>query len=104
MEHHKIDFASMAWTSPAVGVRYKVYEREGQKLRLVEFSRDFVEPDWCVKGHVGYILEGCMEIDFVGKKEVLGPGDGLFIPAGESHKHKGRVLTDMVKVILVEAV
>ena len=33
---------------------------------------------------------------------MFGPGDGLFIPAGEKHKHKGRVLTDVVKIILVE--
>ena len=43
-----------------------------------------------------------MEIDFDGKKEVFGPGNGIFIPAGEKHKHKGRVLTDKVKVVLVE--
>jgi quercetin dioxygenase-like cupin family protein len=43
-----------------------------------------------------------MEMDFDGEKEILGPGDGVFIPAGEGHKHKGRVLTDIVKVILVE--
>jgi hypothetical protein len=39
---------------------------------------------------------------FDGKKEIFGPGDGIFIALGEEHKHKGRVLTDKVKVILVE--
>ena len=43
-----------------------------------------------------------MEIDFDGEKEVFGPGDGIFITAGEEHKHKGRVLTDKLKAILVE--
>lgn len=28
--------------------------------------------------------------------------NGVFIPAGEKHRHKGRVLTDKVKVIAVE--
>jgi quercetin dioxygenase-like cupin family protein len=69
---------------------------------LVEFDREFVEPDWCAKGHIGYILEGKIEIDFDGDKEVFGPGNGVFIPAGEKHKHKGRVLTDKVKAILTE--
>jgi hypothetical protein len=45
-----------------------------------------------------------MEIDFNGKTVVFGPGNGVFIPAGEKHKHKGKVLTDVVKVILVEDV
>lgn len=104
MEQCKVDFESMAWESPAEGVRFKAYEQGGRKLRLVEFAKEFVEPDWCRKGHIGYILEGQIEIDFDGEVIVFGPGDGVFIPAGEEHRHKGRVLTDKVKVILVEDV
>ena len=102
MEQYKIDFESMEWESPAEGIRFKAYEQDGKKLRLVEFTKDFVEPDWCTKGHTGLILEGQMEIDFDGTVIVFKAGDGVFIPAGENHKHKGRVLTDKVKVILVE--
>ena len=102
MEQYKIDFESMEWKTPTDGVKFKAYEQGGRKLRLVEFSKEFVEPDWCTKAHIGLILEGQMEIDFDGEKEVFGPGNGIFIPAGEKHKHKGRVLTDKVKAILVE--
>lgn len=102
MEQYKIDFESMPWESPTAGVKFKAYERDASKLRLVEFSKEFVEPDWCTKGHIGYILEGQMEIDFDGEKEIFGPGDGVFIPAGQDHKHKGRVLTEKVTAILVE--
>ncbi len=104
MKQYRIDFESMEWESLADGVRFKAFEQDGRKLRLVEFSKEFVEPDWCTHGHIGYILEGQMEIDFSGEKELFGPGDGVFIPAGQEHKHKGRVLTDKVKVILVEDV
>lgn len=102
MNQYKIDFESMEWEVPADGVRFKAFEQGGRMLRLVEFSKEFVEAHWCCKGHVGYILEGKIEIDFNGKKEVFSPGDGVFIPAGEEHKHKGRVLTDKVKAILME--
>ena len=103
MELHRIDFESMEWESPADCVKFKAYQQDNKKMRLVEFSKELVEPDWCAKGHIGYILEGKMEIDFDdGAKEVLGPGDGVFIPTGQQHKHKGRVLTDKVKAILVE--
>jgi quercetin dioxygenase-like cupin family protein len=104
MEQYRIVFESMAWESPADGLSFKAHEQGGRKLRLVEFAKEFVEPDWCTKGHVGYILEGQIEIDFDGVKEVFGPGDGVFILAGQAHKHKGRVLTDKVKAILVEDV
>ena len=102
MKPYRIDFESMEWESPADGVRFKAFERNSRKLRLVEFTKEFVEPDWCIKGHIGYILEGQIEIDFNGEKEIFDPGDGVFIPAGGEHKHKGRVVTEKVTAILVE--
>ena len=102
MKQYKINFESMEWESPAAGVRFKAYEQNARKLRLVEFTKEFIEEDWCTKGHIGLILEGQMEIDFNGKKEIFCPGDGVFISEGPEHKHKGRVLTDKVKAILTE--
>ena len=92
----------MPWDTPAVGVRFKAHERDGRKLRLAEFTKEFIEADWCTKGHIGYVLDGRMEVDFDGKVIMFGPGDGLFIPAGD--KHKAKVLTDTLKIILVEDV
>ena len=102
MEQYRIDFESMPWEKPAVGVGFKAYQQGGKKLRLVEFTREFVEPDWCTKGHIGLILEGQMEIDFDGNVITFGPGDGVFILAGQ--KHKGRILTGKVKIVLAEDV
>jgi hypothetical protein len=28
---------------------------------------EFIEPDWCIKGHIGYILEGQIDISVGGK-------------------------------------
>lgn len=92
----------MPWDTPAVGVRFKAHEQGDRKLRLAEFTKEFVEADWCNKGHIGYVLDGKMEIDFDGKVIMFGPGDGLFIPAGD--KHKAKVLTDALNVILLEDV
>jgi mannose-6-phosphate isomerase-like protein (cupin superfamily) len=94
----------MPWEAPAAGVRSRVHEQSGRRLRLAEFTREFVERHWCTKGHIGYVLQGQMEIDFDGRVITLGEGDGLFIPPGEPHKHKARVLTDRARVILVEDV
>jgi quercetin dioxygenase-like cupin family protein len=102
MNTYKVDFESMPWETLITGIRFKAYEKGGRKLRLVEFSKEFVERDWCTKRHIGYVLEGQMEIDFDGRVVAFRPGDGVFIPAGEKHKHKGRVLTDKVRAILVE--
>ena len=102
MEKYRVDFKSMHWETPVDGVQFKAYKQGSRRLRLAEFTREFVEPDWCTKGHIGYILEGQMEIDFGGKVIVFGPGDGVFILGGEEHKHKSRVLADKIKAVLVE--
>ncbi|MBI4966327.1 MAG: cupin domain-containing protein [Desulfomonile tiedjei] len=102
MTMYKVDFKSIAWETPAQGVRFKAHKDEGKQLRFVEFYREFVEVDWCQRGHIGYVLEGELEIDFSGQLISFSKGDGVFIPAGELHQHKARAITDVAKVILVE--
>lgn len=102
MDEHKVDFAALEWQSPAPGVRQKVHEISGYRLRLVEFSREFREADWCRKGHLGYVLQGELEIDFNGTKVRYGTGDGLCIPAGKAHQHKAAVLGQSVCLILMD--
>lgn len=102
--YRRIDFKSIPWSTPATGVRFKVYKQDEKQLRLVEFTKEFVEPDWCKKGHIGFVLDGELEINFNGSLIIFKPGDGLFIPAGENNKHMARVLTEHVRLILMEDV
>jgi len=99
---YRVDFHATPWVAAAAGARYKVQKQGGRQIRLVEFSKDFVESDWCRKGHIGYVLEGQMEVDFNGTAVTFMSGDGLLIPAGEKCKHKLTVLTSVVKLIMVE--
>jgi len=99
-----IRFSSLEWITPATGARYKEYIQDGQKIRLVEFSEGFVEEDWCTKGHIGYVLEGAMKIDFNGEIANYSKGDALWIEEGDKDKHKvliGR--GERVHLFLVEA-
>ena len=97
MSETLIEFEKLPWIE-ATGVRTKEYVRGDQKIRLVEFSEGFIEEDWCTKGHVGYVLEGSMDIDFNGEVISYTTGDALWIEEGEAEKHKvlieagGRVL------------
>jgi ethanolamine utilization protein EutQ (cupin superfamily) len=104
MEQCKIDFNSIPWEIPADGVRFKAYKQNGKQVRLVEFTDQFVETDWCIKGHIVYILEGTLEVNFDGNVVVFKAGDGLCIPAGKKDKHMGMALTKVVKMIFVEDV
>ncbi|UCE59351.1 MAG: cupin domain-containing protein [Phycisphaerales bacterium] len=98
---YKVDFDAIPWETPAPAIRDKSCQLNGTKLRLVEYSRE-MEPHWCTKGHVGYVLSGSMEITVGGQVLTYEAGDGVFLPPGEEHKHKARILTDVVKVIFVE--
>jgi len=101
-EDFKLSFAALNWISAAPGARFKAVERDDRRIRLLEFTREFVEADWCRKGHIGVLLSGELEIDFGGRVLRYAPGDGLYIPAGESGKHKARALSDNALLFLVE--
>jgi len=103
MDNYLIDFQGMSWENTASGVRLKVFAEGEQNIRLVEFSDEFVENDWCIKKHFGYVLEGSISIDFSGKLVNFKSGNGFFIPGGEASKHKGRIAKgEKALIILVE--
>jgi quercetin dioxygenase-like cupin family protein len=98
----ELQFRDLPWSSFAAGAREKVFEFDGKRIRLVEFSKGFIEPDWCEKSHVGYVCLGKLELDFVGEILRLRTGDGIFISAGE--KHKAAPASDRVLLFLVEEI
>lgn len=104
MNEAKINFAELPWEESDVGARFKAVIRESRKLRLVEFTSDFVEHDWCVKGHAGYVLDGELEITFSDRTERFAAGDGILIVGGEDERHKAKVIGSVVRLILVEEV
>ena len=99
-----INFDAIQWQSTLPGARFKAYREDGKQIRLVEFSSEFVEPDWCEKSHVGFVLEGTLEVDFKGRVLVYPQGSGIFIPQGSATAHKARSITPVVRLVLVEDV
>jgi len=102
MDNLKIDFNTIPWETPLPGARYKAYQKEGRQVRLVEFTKELIEPDWCSKGHIGYVLEGILEVAFDDHVIQLSEGDGVFIPAGAETRHKASTVTDVVRLVLIE--
>ncbi len=105
MRDYLIDFRNMSWESPAPGVRHKVYVKGNQRIRLAEFSDEFAEEDWCIKGHTGYVLEGSISIDFEGRMSTFRGGDGFLIPGGKGSRHKGKIVKgEKALIILFEKI
>lgn len=96
-----VDFDSIPWRSPFAGVREKRFGRDGRMLRLVEYSQS-MDPHWCVKGHVGRIVEGVLEIEFTSQVVTARAGDILFIPAGPDHAHRVVVRSETAVALFVE--
>ena len=100
---HLVSFGAIAWQSAMAGMRFKEHVRGGRRLRLVEYTPEMA-PHWCERGHLGYVLDGRLEISFSDEVVVLETGDGVDIPSGPEHRHMGRALTEVVRVIFVEDV
>ena len=104
MESHAILFDQLEWQSPQAGARFKLFREGSKQVRLLELSPEFVESHWCEKGHVGFVVEGELEIDFSGHFVRFPQCSALMIPAGAAHAHKARAVTSLVRLFLVEEV
>jgi quercetin dioxygenase-like cupin family protein len=102
MSEYKLDFSEIEWTEAPNGARFKMFERDGKTIRLVEFAGAFEEIDWCEKAHIGFVVEGDLEIDFGEEKILYTQGDGVFIPP--ETKHKAKHLSEKVLLFLVEEI
>jgi len=98
----RVDFAGIPWTETAAGARAKIVQREGSRLRLVEFTPEFQEAEWCTRAHRGFVLDGALELIFADRTEVLHAGDGIFIEHGEGGRHKAVVRSGVARLLLVD--
>jgi quercetin dioxygenase-like cupin family protein len=97
----RAEFETVAWESPAPHYRFKSIRRDGVQLRLVEFTRGFVEHDWCAKRHIGYVLSGELLVEMAEGKTRVREGEGIVL-SGANAKHKASAVTDTVTLFLVE--
>ena len=98
---YRAEFDKLEWESPLEGVRHKYIDQNNLRMRLVEYSKE-MQPHWCEKGHYGYIIEGQMEIEYEKGKIIYKPGDGIFIPEGPDHRHRGKSLTERLLIFFIE--
>lgn len=87
----RVDFGKLGWRNKSPGAPEKRYTRNGRVLRLVRYTDEFTDLDWCVKGHVGMVLSGRMVIDFGHEQIEYKAGDALFIDSGDQDKHKAMI-------------
>jgi quercetin dioxygenase-like cupin family protein len=99
---YKVDFQSIAWEHGRPGVHFKVYCEGSRQIRLVEFATSEGDPHWRELGHIGYVLEGGLDIKINGEVFSIAAGDGLFIPPGDASAHRGVCITPGTRLLMVE--
>lgn len=102
MEQYRILFDELEWQDGIHGARFKAFRDGAKQLRLLEFTSEFVEPDWCEKGHIGFVVQGELELDFRGLPVRYPQGSGIYIPTGSASAHKARSVSPTVTLFLVE--
>lgn len=102
MSEKKIDFEKVVWEETSPHFRSKSFEQNNKKVRIVELKKGLHHPDWCETGHIGYVLEGELNIDFDGEILNYKRGDILFIAPGQNEKHIPIPKSEKVLLLLVE--
>ena len=78
----------------------KVFEKEGLRVRVVEYSPGYMADHWCPRGHVLYVLEGKLVNELQdGTKTVLVKGKGFIV--GDDEKNQHRVFTEDGAIVLI---
>ncbi len=87
-----IDFPAAeweVWEKPGAVGRVKIAYVGGKRLRLLELPPGFNEENWCLRGHIGYVLRGEFVIHFQNRTVRCKPGMGFVIPDGDPHRSQG---------------
>ncbi|MEQ9187826.1 MAG: hypothetical protein RLP15_08825 [Cryomorphaceae bacterium] len=88
MDNVLIKFDALDWEPFRRGAEQKIHDYGESRMRMLRFHDDFIEEDWCQHGHIGYVLEGTMTVNFNGTMKAYKMGDGLWIQEGDAEKHK----------------
>jgi quercetin dioxygenase-like cupin family protein len=85
-----VNFAALAWDGWAsqVPARVKIARAAGKQVRLFEMGPGFVEPQWCTRGHIGYVVSGEYVTDLDGDTWIMHTGESFILPPGTRHRSR----------------
>jgi hypothetical protein len=92
----KINFQEINWENvPKVeylgetGISiWQTIQYEGLRIRLVEYSKDFIADHWCEKGHIVHCINGEFECELKGKDTIIIKEGMSFIVSDNLSSHK----------------
>ncbi|MBI1769262.1 MAG: DHCW motif cupin fold protein [Bacteroidetes bacterium] len=106
---HTIPFQTIDWSSVEKAEHkgetgtsfWQTILLDGLRIRLVEYSANYLADHWCKKGHIVYCLEGEFESEFQnGEKFMLSKGMS-YIVSDELSSHRS-ISRDGVKLLIID--
>jgi quercetin dioxygenase-like cupin family protein len=85
MPFTRLPFTALHWSAGAHPLEKKKLVA-GHPVALLEFAPGFEDPTWCVRGHIIYVLDGCLELVLDEGTERLQAGDGCILERGTRHR------------------
>lgn len=78
-------FASAPFEQGAHPLEQKKVARE-HPVGLLRFAPGFADPNWCLRAHVLYVLEGTLELELRDRVQSVAAGDACWLDAGTAHR------------------
>lgn len=109
MSYSNIDFQTIDWTSvpktkhpgETGEATWQTIQYPGLRIRLVEYSANYIADHWCRKGHIVHCLEGEFVSEMeTGEKHFLKPGMS-YVVSDELSSHKS-VSRNGVKLMIID--
>lgn len=104
MKDHRLPYLRMRWEQGGHPLERKKVD-SGTPATLLEFAPGFADPNWCRRGHTGYVLSGVFRMEFepegeISRIEDYAAGEGFHIEAGVPHRasNPGTVATELFVV------
>lgn len=73
----------------------------GLRIRIVEYSANYLADHWCQKGHIVHCMEGSFITELeTGEKTILSPGMS-YVVSDELSSHRS-ISTNGVKLLIVD--
>jgi quercetin dioxygenase-like cupin family protein len=90
----RIPFGGIEWADDVPGIVGRERDVEGRRWAIVEYAPGARREEWCVDGHVGFVLNGSIEYEFEdgGDPLALITDDAFSLSTGRAHR--GRNLAD----------
>ncbi|MFV0297466.1 MAG: DHCW motif cupin fold protein [Hyphomicrobiaceae bacterium] len=74
----------------------------GIRVRMVEYSPNYLADHWCEKGHILLVLDGLLETELAdGRRVVLKPGQSYQV-ADKAEPHRSRTGPEGAKLFIVD--